>query len=155
MQLQTSFVSISSTTNSIRAQLRSILSGPFSCSSFVLGTISLVECCNVWHKRIIWIWVRKHRADRKKDFGNCQGGTPLIFQNVEADGSVRVDVWMVALCRELNFGWFEWVVAWESNREEENTAGIRRVTRSHNRRLPFVHVVASRTSRAWWRGIST
>jgi hypothetical protein len=43
-------------------------------------------------------------------FRDCQRWTPLIPQNVQADRSVGVDVWVVDAGGEVNLGRLEWVV---------------------------------------------
>lgn len=49
----------------------------------------------------------------ERTFRYRQSRTPLIFQNVETDRTIRVDVWVVALCLELNFRRLERVVGRE------------------------------------------
>jgi hypothetical protein len=48
-----------------------------------------------------------------RTFGDGQGGTPLITQNVQADAAVRVDVGVVDASCEVDLGRLEWVVGWE------------------------------------------
>lgn len=52
---------------------------------------------------------------------------PLIPQDVQADAAVRVDVWVVDAGGEVDLRWLEWVVCWEVDGEEEDTAGVWRV----------------------------
>ncbi len=35
-------------------------------------------------------------------FGNRQGRRPLVSQNIETNGAIRVDVWMVNFGRKIN-----------------------------------------------------
>jgi hypothetical protein len=84
---------------------------------------------NLGNEWVVRVWVSEHRADREKDykrvrrrcqikhsgrtFGDGQGGTPLITQNVQADAAVRVDVGVVDTSCEVDLGRLEWVVGWE------------------------------------------
>jgi hypothetical protein len=52
----------------------------------------------------------------------------LIPQNVEADRSVRIDVWVVNLRREADFGRFEWVIRGKHDGEEKDASRVRRVS---------------------------
>lgn len=51
----------------------------------------------------------------------------MVPQDVEADRAVGIDVGVVDLGREADLGRFEGIIDWERDREEENTAGIRRL----------------------------
>ncbi len=84
----------------------------------------------------------------------------MVPQDVETDRAIRVDVRVVNLGREADLGGFEGVVCGERDRQEEDAAGVRRVTlksqhesheplkerntayRAHNRCLPLEHVIA-------------
>ncbi len=39
--------------------------------------------------------ISQHGADGEKDFGDSKGGRPLITENIQADASVAVDVWVI------------------------------------------------------------
>lgn len=41
-----------------------VLSRPFQRISIVLFSVCLIQLCNLWHKWIIWIWIREQRANR-------------------------------------------------------------------------------------------
>lgn len=53
---------------------------------------------------------------------------PLISQNVQTNAAIGVDVWVVDLGGEADFGRLEGVIGGESNRKEKNASCIRRVT---------------------------
>ena len=46
-------------------------------------------------ERLTRIWISKERADGEKHFADCQGWAPLLFQDVQADLAIAVDVAMV------------------------------------------------------------
>jgi hypothetical protein len=48
--------------------LDGVLSGPFSSSRFISGTIGLVDVCDFRDERVIRVGVCKHRADREEDY---------------------------------------------------------------------------------------
>lgn len=60
----------------------------------------------------------------------------MVSENVQTDAAVAVDVGVVYAGCEVDLWRLEWVVCWEMDREEENTAGVWRVARTHDRRLP-------------------
>lgn len=53
----------------------------------------------------------------KHTFTDRERRTPLVLQNVKANRTVGIDVRMVRLCREINFGRLEGVVGREVNRD--------------------------------------
>lgn len=61
----------------------------------------------------------------KPTFRNGQCWRPLVSKDVKANGAIGIDVGVVDLGRKANFGWLEWIVGGEGDREEENTARIR------------------------------
>ena len=69
-------------------------------------------------------------------FRDCEGGAPLIPQNVEADAAVAVDVWVVDASGEVDLWGLERVVGREVDCEEEDAAGVWRVAGTHDGRLP-------------------
>ena len=61
----------------------------------------------------------------ERTFRNGQCWRPLVSKDVEANGAVGIDVWVVDLGRKADFGRFEGVVGGETDREEEDTTGVR------------------------------
>lgn len=49
-------------------------------------------------------------------FGNRQGRTPLIPQDVQAYAAVRVDIWVIDASREIDFWWLEWIIGGKVDR---------------------------------------
>lgn len=48
-------------------------------------------------------------------FGDRQGRTPLVSENVQADAAIGIDIWVIDASREVDFGWLERVIGWEMN----------------------------------------
>lgn len=96
-----------------------------------------------------------HLLELHLTFRDRQCWRPLISQDVEADGSVAVDVWVVDFCGESDLGRLEWVVCREVDVKEEDTSGKGRISWSHDCCLPLEHVVASRTGTAGRRWVTT
>ena len=61
-------------------------------------------------------------------FRDGQSRAPLVSQNVQADASIAVDVGVVDAGGEVDLGRLEWVVCWEVDCEEEDTARVWGVT---------------------------
>ena len=65
----------------------------------------------------------------------------MVLQDVQADGAIGVDVWVVDSCGEVDLSWLEWVVSWEMDVQEINTSGIWRIIWAHDGGLPVVWVL--------------
>ena len=86
----------------------------------------------------------------------------MTLQNVKANSSIRVDIWMVDFCGEGNFGRLERVVLGKLDGEEENASLEWTVGRActfstlsmalftHNCRLPVEQIIARRSCWALW-----
>ena len=92
---------------------------------------------NVGHEWVIRIGIRQQGADREQDLGDSECGAPLLFENVEADATVRVDVRVVDPRREVQLWRLERVVTGENNVEEVDATGVRAVFRTHDSCLPL------------------
>ena len=77
----------------------------------------------------------------------------MLLQDIEADRSVGVDIWMVDSSGEVDLSWLEWVVGWEVDVQEVDSSSIRRVIRSHDSGLPVVLILLVNWSSGavgWW-----
>lgn len=83
------------------------------------------ELRDFWHKGVLRIGVREERRNRKKHLRNREGRRPLVFQNVKADGTVRVHVAVVDFGHEMHFRRLEWIIRWKRYVEKENSSRIR------------------------------
>jgi len=92
-----------------------VLSRPLSGGGLVLWLVSLVDLGDLWHQRIIWVGIGQQGADREEHLGDGEGWGPLLLEDIQTDGPVRVDVWMIDPGCEVDLGWLEWVVSWEMN----------------------------------------
>ena len=102
----------------------------------MLRLIALENVGNLGDERIIWVGVGQQRADREEHLGDGEGGRPLVFEDVEADIAVAVDVHVVNFRRELNLRRLEGVVRREMDVQEEHALVVRGVLGAHDRRLP-------------------
>ena len=84
--------------------LHGILGGPFPCGGIVSDLVGFQKLRNIRHKRIIWIGVGEERTDTQKNLGNGKCRTPLVFENVQANTAVRVNVAVIDARRKMNFG---------------------------------------------------
>lgn len=130
-----------------------VLFGPFFGSAGVLGLVSLVNLGDFWDKGIIGVGVGQQRTDGEKHLGDSKCWGPLVFKDVQADGTVGVDVWMVNSSGEVHLGWLEGVVSREVNVQEEHSSREGRVLWSHDGGLPVELIfLVNWASRAvcWW-----
>ena len=66
---------------------------------------------------------------------NCESRGPLRPQDIKADGSIGVDIWMIDSSGECHFWRLEWVVRGEMNCEEEDSSLVWTVWGTHDGRL--------------------
>lgn len=70
----------------------------------------------------------KRQKIRRLTLRDRKSGRPLISQDIQTDGSIGVDVWVVDLGRKADLGRLEWVIGGESDGKEEDTASVGGVT---------------------------
>lgn len=78
---------------------------PFPCGGFVSRPVGFIDVCDFRDERVVGVGIGEHAADGKKDcligwfkegtFGDCEGGRPLITEDVETNATVGVDVWVI------------------------------------------------------------
>ena len=119
----------------------SILAGPLSGGSLVLGSVSLVDVSDLRHKGVVRVGISQQRADGEQHLRDGESWGPLILQDVQANAAVRVDVGMVDPGGEVALGRLEGVVGREVDVQEEHTSSIGRIIRSHDGGLPVVLIL--------------
>ena len=77
----------------------------------------------------------------------------MIFQNIQANRPVGVDIRVVYLGDEVAFGRSEGVVSGEVDIEEEDTSAIGTIIGANDSGLPMELVIFMRSSRAVGGGI--
>lgn len=88
--------------------LQGVLGSPFSGRAIVAGLVGLEQLGNVRHQGIVGVGIGEEGTNREQDFGNGQRGAPLIFQNVEANAPVRVNVAVINAGGEMHFRGLSW-----------------------------------------------
>ena len=119
----------------------SVFSGPFSCCCFVLSLVSFVNVSNFRHQWIIWVGISQQRADWQQHLWNSECRTPLVLQNIQANWTIWVNVWMVYSGLEGALRWLEWVISWEMDVQEVHSTCIWAIIWSHDSCLPMVLIV--------------
>ena len=112
--------------------------------------VSFEDAGNFWDQRVVRVWITEQRTDRQqhlkgengdnygevdRDDGylaNCESRRPLGPQDVKADGSIGVDIWMIDSSGERHFGRLERIVSWEVNRQEEYSSLVRTIRWTHD-----------------------
>jgi len=79
---------------------------------------------DLWDERVVRVGICQHGADGEQNLGDGQGRAPLISQNVQADATIRVDVWVIDPRGEVDLWWLEWVVCWKVDCQEEYAARV-------------------------------
>ena len=102
-----------------------ILSRPLPGSRLVLSLVILVNLGDLWNQRVIRIRVIEQRAEREQDLRNGESRRPLLLQNIETNGPIRIDVGVVDSGGEVNLWRLEGIVRWEMNVQKEDSTRIR------------------------------
>tara|TARA_B110001450_G_scaffold234800_1_gene239026 strand:+ start:545 stop:922 length:378 start_codon:yes stop_codon:yes gene_type:complete len=108
---------------------------------------------NLWHQRIIWVGIGQEGRNGEEHLGDGEGWGPLFLQDIEADGAVGVDIWVVDSRGEVDLSWLERIVGWEVDVQEVDSSGIWRVIWSHDGGLPMVLILLvnwSGRAVGWW-----
>ena len=93
---------------------------------------------NVCLKGVVWVGLSQERGNAEKDLGYSKCWAPIILENVNADGSSRVDVAMIDSRAKCHFRWLERIILWKRNVEIENAALVWAILRTHNLCYPLI-----------------
>ena len=88
------------------------------------GAVAFQELRNVGDKWVIGVGISQQGTDGKQDLANRQSRTPLIFENIQTDASVRVDVTVIDTGSEMDLGGLERIVGREVDIQKENSSSI-------------------------------
>jgi len=148
MQLLSCFLDHASFVSFVKAALDGVLPGPLPGGGLVAGAVGLVDVCDLGYQRVVGVRVCEHGADgeehcgllvirryERRDrswvpaknmhtLGDGERRAPLISQDVQADGSVAVNVGVVDAGGEVDLRRLEGVVCGEVDGEEEDAAGV-------------------------------
>lgn len=80
----------------------SILQGPLARCLFISWLIGFIDISDVRNQGIIWVWVCQQGADRQQNFADRQSRAPLLFENIQADTSVTIDIGMINFGTEID-----------------------------------------------------
>ena len=131
-----------------------VLASPLAGRGLILGAVSLVDVSDLGHERVIRVSVSQQGADGEEHLRDGERGRPLILQDVQANGTVRVDIGVVDSSCEVNLGRLEGVIGGEVDVEEVDTAGVGGFVGTHDGRLPVeLILVVDGASRAVGGGI--
>jgi len=101
----------------------SILQGPLARCLFITWLIGFIDISDVRNQGIIWVWVCQQGADRQQNFADRQSRAPLLFENIQADTSVTIDV-----SASVSHLWgFEWIVRWKVDNDHKDSTSVRTV----------------------------
>ena len=101
-----------------------VLHGPLLGFSHSSALIFLPVIGDSLIERIVNVWGRHQSLDRKEHRSNLKCWGPLVLENVEADSSELVDVWVVDLGSEEDLWWNHWVLIWQEELAIKETSLI-------------------------------
>lgn len=76
--------------------------GPLSSDAIMLLPVASILLSNAAHKRIMRVAVSQQRTDGQQHFGYGQCWTPIVFQNIQANHTLTVNVAVINTCSEHN-----------------------------------------------------
>jgi len=88
------------------------LEGPFLGSLDGTFLILFPEISNFLIEWIIQVWKRHQSLNGEKDRSDLKSWRPLVFQDIKANSSQFIDIWMVDLGSEEDLWWHHWVLVW-------------------------------------------
>ena len=99
-----------------------------------------------------WVAISQKRANRENHLGDGQSRTPVVFQNVQANFALAVDVAVINPSLENHLRRLEWIIWGEGDVEEKYTRSIGRVCGTHDSCHPFKNIIAlgAGGAIAWW-----
>lgn len=95
--------------------LRGITFRPQSSYSVVFFAILSVLRCDTANQGIRWIAIGQKGTNWEENLADRQCWTPIVFEDVQADDSLTVDVAVVDACAKCHFRWLEWVLRGKVN----------------------------------------
>lgn len=108
---------------------------------------------NTAHQGVGGVAVCEKRADGEEDFGDGQCWAPVVFQNVQANNTLTVDITVIDSCPKCHLWRLEGVLRCEGDIEEEHAALVHGARRPEDGGPPLVDVVAFGTSAAVGRRV--
>jgi hypothetical protein len=97
-----------------------------------------------------------HKAQKetaKTYLGNGQSRGPLVFQDIQANSTIGIDIAVIYFGGKSAFRGLERIVRREVDIQEVHTTSIRRVVRSHDSSLPVEEIISNRAGRAVCWGV--
>ena len=106
------FYHISYTLSELKSpiSLGSVLESPLLSSLDGTFLVGFPEISDLLIKRIVQVRKRHQSLDREEHGSNLECWRPLVFQNVQANSTQLVDIWVVDLGSEQNLWWHHWVL---------------------------------------------
>lgn len=127
-----------------------ILGSPFlgGCNSGLL--ILLPALGDICSERVIRVRSTEEGLDRQEDSSDLKSGRPVILEDIEANTTKLIDVWVENLGQESNLGRSHWIIVGEEELEAENTTLIRRLGGTVNLDIEISEVILVRNGTDSW-----
>jgi len=96
---------------------------------------------DISHQRVSSITISKQGNDGEEYFGYGECRTPIVFEDIQTDGSLRIDIAMIDPRTEDNLGRFERVIRGKGDLQEEYSTLVHGSRGSEDGTNPIVDVV--------------
>jgi len=138
-----------------QGHLGGVALGPEAGHPIVLLVVLQVLSGDAAHQRVARIAIGEQRADGEQYFGDGESRGPVVFEDVEADHALAVDVAVVNSCAEQHLRGFEGVLRGEVYVEEEDTTLVDGAGGAQDGGDPLVQVVSFGSRRAVRRWVQS
>lgn len=120
--------------------------GPLSGYPVVFCSVGQILSGYASNQRVRRVAICQKGTNREQNLWNSQSGTPVVFQNIQADDSLTVDVAVVDSGAEGNLWWLKWIIWRKCDIQKKNTTFIHRTWWTKYSWPPFINVISFRPS---------
>lgn len=127
--------------------------GPLSGYPVMFCSVGQILSGYASDQRIRRVAICQKGTNREQNLWNSQSRTPVVFQNIQADDSLTVDVAVIDSGTESNLWWLKWIIWRKCDIQKKNTTFIYRTWWTKYSWPPFINVISFRPSTAVRRRI--
>jgi len=110
-----------------RGLLLGVLGCPVACCLDSSVLVLLPALGDIVGKWIVGVRCAEECLDGEEDGADLEGGRPVALENIQADATESVDVWVVDLSEEADFSGSHRVIVWKKELKLEGAVLIRRL----------------------------
>ena len=101
-----------------------MLQSPFFRSLDSSFLILFPEISDFLIKWIVQVWKRHQSLDGEEHGSNLESRRPFVFQNIKANSTQLIDIWVIDLGSEKDLWWHHRILIWQEEFTVEKTSFI-------------------------------